>query len=62
MFGDGIDVLIALCIRAANRVFRRRDNDLYLRPKLGHQTVYDALAIIRTIREELTHIGINVGK
>ena len=62
MFGDGIDVLIALCIRAVNRVFRRRDYDLSLRPKLVHQTVCDALAVIRTIREELGHIGINVSK
>lgn len=59
---NGVDVLIALCIRAGNRIFRRWNNDLHLRPKLGHQTVYDALSIIRTIREEPAHIGINVSK
>ncbi|MEP3329806.1 hypothetical protein [Sedimentitalea sp.] len=43
MFGDGIDVLIALCICAVNRVFRRRDYDFNLRPKLVHQTVCNIL-------------------
>ncbi|MEO9781318.1 MAG: hypothetical protein ABJO75_02515 [Sedimentitalea sp.] len=62
MFSDVIDVPIALFIRAVNRVFRRRDYDLNLRPKCVHQTVCNALTVIFTIRQELIYTGINVGK
>ena len=45
-----------------NRVFRRRDYDFNLRPKLVHQTVCNALAVIGAISQELSYIGINAGE
>ena len=62
MLSDDIDVVIALCILAANRVFRRRDNDLYPGPELILQAVYDTLAVIRTIRQKPACIFINVSE
>ena len=62
LFGNGIDVSIALYIRAVARVFRWRDyrRDVGYKPR--YEPAVTALALINTVRQKLRHVGVSFGK